>query len=36
MPDWKKLKKQYAGLENLEYKAPTKEQSLYELKEAIL
>ncbi|WP_018618209.1 hypothetical protein [Spirosoma luteum] len=36
MPDWEKQKKQYAGLENLEYEAPSKEQLLSELKEAVL
>ena len=35
MPDWKKLKKQYSELEKLEYEAPTKEQLLAELKEAV-
>ena len=36
MPEWEKLKKQYAELENLEYEAPTKMQLLSELKEAVL
>lgn len=35
MPDWKKLKKQYSGLEKLEYEPPTKEQLLTELKEVV-
>ncbi len=34
--DWKELKKQYKGLEVLEYEEPTKEQILLELKEAIV
>lgn len=34
--DWKELKKQYKGLEVLEYEEPTKEQILQELKEAIV
>ena len=33
--DWKELKKQYKGLEELEYEEPAKEQILKELKEAI-
>ncbi|MEZ4776025.1 MAG: hypothetical protein R3D00_22805 [Bacteroidia bacterium] len=33
--EWKQLKKQYRGLEMLEYEAPTKEQILQELKEAL-
>ena len=35
MPDWKKLKKQYSGLEKLEYEAPARDQLVDELKEAI-
>lgn len=35
MPDWKRLKKQYADLEQYENGAPTKEQLIVELKEAI-
>ena len=35
MPDWKKLKKQYSGLEKLEQETPAKEQLLAELKEAV-
>ena len=34
--DWKELKKQYKGLEGLEYEEPSKEQILQELKEAIV
>ncbi|HRP58329.1 hypothetical protein [Agriterribacter sp.] len=34
--EWKELKKQYRDLETLEYKEPTKEQILLELKEAVL
>jgi hypothetical protein len=34
--DWKKLKKQHKDLEVLEYKEPTKEQILQELKEAVV
>jgi len=34
--DWEKLKKQYSGLEVLEYEEPSKEQLLHELKEAIV
>lgn len=33
--EWKELKKQYRDLEALEYKEPTKEQVLLELKEAV-
>ena len=33
--EWKELKKQYGGLEALEYEEPTKEQILQELKEAV-
>lgn len=33
--EWKELKKQYKGLEALEYEEPTKEQILQELKEAV-
>ena len=36
MPDWKKLKTQYAELEELEYEILNKEQLLVELKEAVL
>lgn len=32
---WRKLKKQYQSLEELEYEEPTKEQLLLELKEAV-
>lgn len=34
--DWKELKKQYQGLEVLEYEEPTREKILQELKEAIV
>ena len=34
--DWKELKRQHKYLEALEYEAPTKEQILQELKEAII
>ena len=33
--EWKEFKKQYEGLEVLEYEEPTKEQLLGELKEAV-
>ncbi len=33
--DWKALKKLYKELEVLEYEAPTKDQILFELKEAV-
>ena len=33
--DWKKLKKQYKGLESVEYEEPSKAQLLRELKEAV-
>ena len=36
MTDWRKLKKQYAGLEQYEAEEPAKEQLIAELKEAIL
>ena len=36
MSDWRELKKQYKGLEMLEYEEPTKEQILQELKEAVI
>ena len=36
MRDWKELKKQYKGLEVLEYEEPSKEQILQELKEAVI
>ncbi len=36
MSDWKELKKQYKDLEVLEYKEPTKEQILVELREAVV
>lgn len=36
MQDWKQLKKQYRDLEQYELEEPTKEQLLFELKEAIL
>ena len=36
MSDWKELKKQHKGLEMLEYKEPSKEQILQELKEAVI
>ena len=36
MSDWKELKKQYKDLEVLEYKEPTKEQILLELREAVV
>jgi len=35
MNEWKELKRQYKDLEMLEYKEPTKEQILRELKEAV-
>jgi hypothetical protein len=35
MNEWRKLKKQYHELEDLEYQEPTKEQLLQELKEAV-
>ena len=35
MNEWKELKRQYKDLEMLEYKEPTKEQILQELKEAV-
>ena len=34
--DWKELKKQFRNLEVLEYKEPTKEQILLELREAVV
>jgi hypothetical protein len=34
--EWRKLKKQYKGLEALEYEEPTKKQLLQELKEAVI
>ncbi|MFP5041177.1 hypothetical protein [Parasediminibacterium sp. JCM 36343] len=34
--EWKQLKKQYSGLEDLEYTEPTKKQILQELKEAVM
>jgi hypothetical protein len=33
--EWRKLKKQFKGLEALEYEEPTKKQLLQELKEAV-
>ena len=36
MSDWKELKKQFKDLEGLEYKEPTKEQILSELREAVV
>ncbi|MGJ7032079.1 hypothetical protein [Niabella hirudinis] len=33
--EWKELKKQYRDLESLEYEAPTKEELMQELKEAV-
>ncbi len=36
MSDWKELKKQFRDLEVLEYKEPTKEQILLELREAVV
>ena len=36
MSDWKELKKQFKDLEGLEYKEPTKEQILLELREAVV
>ena len=36
MNEWQKLKKQYKDLEIMEYKEPTKEQILQELKEAVI
>lgn len=36
MSDWKELKKQFKDLEGLEYKEPTKEQILSELREAVI
>ena len=36
MSDWKELKKQFRNLEVLEYKEPTKEQILLELREAVV
>lgn len=34
--DWKKLKKQYKGLAEIEYEEPSKTQILKELKEAVI
>ena len=34
--DWMALKKKFKGLEEIEYKEPTKEQILTELKEAVI